>query len=181
MSLAILRIPTSTTDDSGDVAQALDIARVLLEKGDPEGALRWVRRAVEAADQAGDTVRAFGLADAANDLAAALGAQKGSATGPTMTQPLSSAASSGRWPALPSDAPVVHPQSSTAGTTASPFVWALDGRTRVSVKTSVRDPALLLLRPLPEGQRPPPGTREGFLSLLPGDVERGNSNGSGAK
>jgi hypothetical protein len=36
---------------------------------------------------------------------------------------------------------------------------------RVSVKASVRDPNLLVARPLPEGQEPPPGTREALLVM----------------
>lgn len=69
-----------------------------------------------------------------------------------------------------------------------------DTRLRVSVKTSVRDPNLLLLRPLPEGQSPPVGTREGFLVLAqemdesapplgPGSDQDGgenNTNGHGS-
>ena len=39
-------------------------------------------------------------------------------------------------------------------------------RLHVSVRTSVRDPNLLIVRPLAEGQRPPPGTREAFLELV---------------
>lgn len=38
-------------------------------------------------------------------------------------------------------------------------------RLRVSVRTSVRDPTLLVVRVLPEGQPPPPGTREAFLLM----------------
>jgi hypothetical protein len=38
------------------------------------------------------------------------------------------------------------------------------GRVRVSVKSSVRDPNLLLVRLLPDGQIAPPGTQEAFLS-----------------
>jgi hypothetical protein len=36
----------------------------------------------------------------------------------------------------------------------------------VSVKTSVRDPSLLVVRPLGEGQSPPAGTREAFLVMV---------------
>jgi hypothetical protein len=41
------------------------------------------------------------------------------------------------------------------------------------VKISARDPTLFLLRPLPEGQPLPAGTREGFLLL----ADDGASNG----
>lgn len=36
-------------------------------------------------------------------------------------------------------------------------------RLRVSVRASVRDPSLYVVRPLAEGELPPPGTREAFL------------------
>jgi hypothetical protein len=35
----------------------------------------------------------------------------------------------------------------------------------VSVKTSVRDPSLLVVRVLPDGQAAPAGTHEAFLTL----------------
>jgi hypothetical protein len=38
------------------------------------------------------------------------------------------------------------------------------GRVRVSVKSSVRDPNLFLVRLLPDGQSAPPGTQEAFLT-----------------
>jgi hypothetical protein len=37
-------------------------------------------------------------------------------------------------------------------------------RVRVSVKSSVRDPNLLIVRLLAEGQSAPPGTQEAYLS-----------------
>jgi hypothetical protein len=51
----------------------------------------------------------------------------------------------------------------------------LPSRLRVSVKVSVRDPNLLVVRPLPDGQPLPPGTREAMLVLADteGDPPRG--------
>jgi hypothetical protein len=59
------------------------------------------------------------------------------------------------------------PASSVAP--APPAVVAQPGqetRLRVSVKLSVRDPNLLLARPLAEGEAPPPGTRAAVLVLV---------------
>jgi hypothetical protein len=39
-------------------------------------------------------------------------------------------------------------------------------RRRVSVKTSVRDPDLLVVRPLADGESTPAGTREAFLVMV---------------
>jgi len=55
-----------------------------------------------------------------------------------------------------------------AASAAPPMVAqpGLETRLRVSVKLSVRDPNLLLARPLREGEAPPPGTREAVLVLV---------------
>jgi hypothetical protein len=50
---------------------------------------------------------------------------------------------------------------------ALPPVW--QSKLRVSVKASARDPNLLVVRPLPEGQRPPPGTHVAHLVLVEGE------------
>jgi hypothetical protein len=70
--------------------------------------------------------------------------------------------------ALP-NAPAVSPGSSASRT---PLL--------VSVKVSVRDPNLLLVRLLPDGKAPPPGTRSAFLLLTESDTDRvdGSSGGN---
>ncbi|HXN32428.1 MAG TPA: hypothetical protein VN894_11220 [Polyangiaceae bacterium] len=133
-------VPAAATGDSSDVAVALEVAGALWEKGDKGEAIRWLKRAIDAAHQAGDTGRAAGLARAAGDLEATLDSRNGGGA-------------SGH-----------------------------EVRLRVSVKTSVRDPNLLLLRPLPEGEKPPTGTREGFLVLAETEANgRSHANGGGAK
>jgi hypothetical protein len=144
---SMLRIPASVAGDSGDVTVALEVASALWDKGDNEEALRWMKRAVEAASEAGDAPRAASLAQAAGSLEAALEAKK--------EKP---------------DPPRVETRSPSGGA-------VLGTRMRVSVKTSLRDPSLLLLRPLADGQLPPAGTREGFLVLA--DIDNGSRNGSG--
>ena len=65
---------------------------------------------------------------------------------------------------------------------ASPFVPGQETRIRVSVKLSVRDPNLVLARPLREGEAAPPGTREAFLVLTEAgvpDEAKGPSDGNG--
>ena len=155
-------VPEAVTGDPSDVAVALEVAGALWEKGDREEAIRWLKRAVEAAGHAGDTARAAGLAQAAGHIEAALGRRDEEAMQPaTVSAPQ----------------PDSGPPSPAASVRTVPA--RADERIRVSVKTSVRDPQLLLLRPLPEGQRAPTGTREGFLVLAetePG--ERSHANGS---
>jgi hypothetical protein len=59
-----------------------------------------------------------------------------------------------------------------------PAFLAHPARVHVSVKVSVRDPNLLLVRPLQEGQRAPAGTYEAFLELTAPRVdEPGHANG----
>src|ERR1700691_4029183 len=57
-------------------------------------------------------------------------------------------------PPLPVHARPVSPPVQIQAPTLPP-VW--QSRLRVSVKASARDPNLLVVRPLPEGQRVPPG------------------------
>lgn len=63
--------PTPSPEDSDDVELALETAGALWNKGDRPEALRWVRRAAEAAEQAGDDRRALELARRAAELDAA--------------------------------------------------------------------------------------------------------------
>lgn len=62
-------IPPSENADNDDVVLALETANVLWRKGEPQDSLRWLRRAAEAADIAGDDLRALALARAAADFA----------------------------------------------------------------------------------------------------------------
>lgn len=164
-SAAMLRIPASVVGDSGDVTVALEVASALWEKGDNEEALRWMKRAVEAAGEAGDGARAAGLAQAAGDLEAALASgPSGAPGGPSGHRPTAGDPST----------------ESRAGGKSSSAPAGRDIRMRVSVKTSLRDPSLLLLRPLSDGQLPPAGTREGFLVLADDNGSRNGSNGGGA-
>ncbi len=160
----MLRVPASVTGDSSDVAVALEVATALWEKGDSDEAIRWLRRAAEAAGEAGDAPRAAGLARAAEELASSAAAHGGAPTDEASIPPQSVERAAG---------PREHgaPASMTSGV-----------RLRVSVKTSVRDPGLLLLRALPDGQAPPAGTKEGFLIVADaGSGHAGSSNGNGAQ
>jgi hypothetical protein len=186
------RVPASVTGDSSDVAVALEVASALWAKGDHEEAIRWLRRAVEAAGEAGDAARAANLALAAGDLDTALAARQdaGTQSAPAVPVPASgSTAPPGSddraVSTSPSDAPWtgedalrVPPPLAPAGASWPTAVRDRDARTRVSVKISVRDPNLLLLRRLADGQVPPTGTREGFLVLGDAEVDaRSGSNG----
>lgn len=63
-----MNIPASEPNDSDDVTLALQTAEALWNKGDPGEALRWLRRAAEAAGDSGDDMRAVVLAKAVAEL-----------------------------------------------------------------------------------------------------------------
>jgi hypothetical protein len=163
-------VPTSIPEDTNDVVTALDVAGALWEKGDRAEALRWLNRAVEAAGEAGNPARAADLAQAAGMLEAGVeGGVPADATVPPPAEsvPLSVApatAAPGQEPWPDSSRRVLAPAAVPADAVADAHSRT-EGWLRVSVKTSVRDPKLLVLRPLADGEAAPVGTREGFLVL----------------
>ena len=184
MNAEMLRVPTSVVGDPTDVAVALEVAGALWEKGDNDEAVRWLRRAGEAAGEAGNNERAAALGQAAGELQASLELRRDSApepiakpVPPTMPAPSSPIAAS--QPVNASRVPAPHPGLRSASkppplphvhVAAVPSMLETQGgRMRVSVKTSARDPNLFLIRPLGEGQPAPNGTREAFLVLADAD------------
>jgi hypothetical protein len=218
------RVPASQSDDPSEVVEALDVARALWDKGERNDAIRWVRRAVEAADQAGNTLRMASLARAAADLEQASHPPPPVARPSKPPPPLPAKARGASVPPAPPPAPPSAPAARTATRIdpappasmprsatlidaapppppAPPAVAAPPARTvaqqarsvpqpvappapqaaahaapqpapetrlRVSVRKSARDPALFVVRPLPDGQAPPPGTREAYLVMPDG-------------
>lgn len=66
-------IPPAKKDDSEDVAWALSTAEAMYARGDRGDALKWLRRAAEAASEGDADDRALELAKAAADLATSIG------------------------------------------------------------------------------------------------------------
>src|SRR5271165_5757905 len=64
-------IPEKKKDDSADVARALAMAKAVYTHGDRASALKWLRRAAEAASEEQADTRALELAKAAADFASA--------------------------------------------------------------------------------------------------------------
>src|SRR5690606_10756044 len=60
--------PTPVDDDAEDVVLALETAGALWSNGNPAEALRWLRRAADSAEQAGNDLRAVALAKTAAEL-----------------------------------------------------------------------------------------------------------------
>jgi hypothetical protein len=62
------KFPSPEDSDAEDVVLALETANALWGRSDAKEAIRWLRRAAEAAEEAGDDVRALTLARTAADL-----------------------------------------------------------------------------------------------------------------
>jgi hypothetical protein len=204
MNVTRPHVPASITGDSNDVVTALDVANALWEKGNNAEAVRWVNRAIEAAGEAGDGARAADLARAAGELEAAIAGRLAPVasvpppveSGPPSVPPPSATPTepcpdSSERVLVPSAVPLAEaPAGASAGPLAIPLVlppnaaFEMQARheawMRVSVKTSVRDPKLFVLRPLADGEAAPAGTREGFLLLADSKVHgQTKPNGGG--
>jgi hypothetical protein len=161
------RVLEAAADDVADVVEALDIARVLLQKDDRATAARFVRRASEAAHT---PARRDALARAADALEApSIPAPKTSET--RLSRPAVAPVTS-KPPPLPSRPPKVTtapPPPSAVSKTRSLKAVSAEAearRVRVSVRVSARDGTLLVVRPLADGESPPAGTREAYLVMV---------------
>lgn len=72
MSESLLDLPEVEPQDPESVAVAIETARALFRTGERMDALRWLRRAAERAEEAGDDLRALNLARCAADLSTEL-------------------------------------------------------------------------------------------------------------
>lgn len=69
---ALPRVPSAKDDDPEDVSWALSTAEAMWSRGEHADAIKWVRRAAEAASEVGADIRAVDLAKTAADLTSAL-------------------------------------------------------------------------------------------------------------
>lgn len=106
------KFPAPEPGDPEDVVSALDTARVLFASGETQEAVRWIRKAADAAEQGGNDMRALTLARAAADLSSAAPAPSPAAAPPSQAPP----ALAGR--SLPP--PLRHSQSPGGTTPARP-------------------------------------------------------------
>jgi hypothetical protein len=233
---ALSCVPATAANDSYDVAEALEVARALWQRGERKDAIRWVRRAAEAADDADQTMRVVDLARAAAELEevatvappdsrptaipssvppapqsqtrvmatpsapprpsslpprpstlpsrlsaspprlSTLPPARTTTTPPPMpvrtltpmptptptpTPPRTQASSVSK----PTPVPIA-PRTSSLPTPLAAPVGPKETRVRVSLRTSLSDGDLLVVRMLPEGQPVPPGTREAHLVMV---------------
>jgi uncharacterized membrane protein len=180
LSSSNAEFPVPQESDSDDVATALQTATVLWISGDAGEAVRWLRRAASAAEEAGDDMRAVSLARAAADFAS-------SETGPPppveAAAPAAEAAPPKPLPTAPKRPPPQPPSAQPAAVApekpappkAAPAAEPEVEPERlpvmqVSIKPSVRDEKLFMVRLLGEGESPPAGTVRALVVLLDRDA-----------
>jgi hypothetical protein len=170
MQSPLNHVPAPAHTDSETVKTALEVAASSLERGDKVAAIRWLRRAAEAADADGDIARMAALARAAADIEQASPADSERRTkAPPPAPSIPPPPASGSAPK-----PTSLPRASTPVSKPAPPPPShrppipSPGRVRVSVRTSARDPSLLVVRPLAPGQALPEGAREAFLVMADG-------------
>ena len=197
----VIRIPVPDASDPSDVTEALQIAAALWDRGDPDGAVRWVRRAVEAADEAGAPLRTAALARASAELAesartapsaAAASASSVSTSSTLRPRPHAVKASTPMPPRSSKPAPPKPPPSKPAPqrpptskpcspsprtVRSAPAPREVRPTIRVSVRSAAIDPSLLVVRALADGQAPPAGAREAWLTMTAADVDATIRNG----
>src|SRR5262245_5789178 len=132
-------IPPVLESDSEEVATSLETAQALGANGDLREALRWIRRAADAAEQAGDDMRALALARAAADLTSRVGG----ASKPPPLPPAGPEASAAPSPPKPPAPP------SSRGSGTMPKVERTSGSVDLEE----------LMRDKPEHAPPPPSLR----------------------
>lgn len=106
--------PQAKPDDADDVSLALETASALWKKDSRDEALRWLRKAADAAEQAGDDARALALARAGADLRSAVQGTAVSASG--VPDPVEVAGTS---PSVPSPSAAQSPAVSALSDAAS--------------------------------------------------------------
>ena len=192
MSTQQLSFPAPVQSDPNEVAHALEVGSAEWGRGDRREAVRWVHRAADAAEAAGDDRRAVGLARAAADLMSSLGAEssspkprdEGAALAPfddfndqtivdspaiqaarTMQHSAVTISERPSKPPPPPRPPTQRPSAVPLGTTSSA---APRPRTalRVAVVRNKDNERVIIANVLDEGAPAPPGTSEALLVLL---------------
>lgn len=184
MSTQPLSFPTPVTTDPKDVAHALEVGSAEWGQGDRREAVRWVHRAADAAEAAGDDRRAVGLARAAADLMSSLGPEssspkprdEGAALAPfddfndqtiVDSPAIQAARTMQHTPVTISERrpsrPPPPPKPSVPRPAARPLARTA---LRVAVVRDEKNDRVIVANVLDEGAEAPPGTSEALLVLL---------------
>jgi hypothetical protein len=194
MPTSPLPFPTPLTGDPNEVANALEAGSAEWGRGDRREAVRWVHRAADAAEAAGDDRRAVGLARIAADLMSSLGPEllspvprdEGAALAPfddfndqtivdspaiqaARTMNHSGVSVTERRPSKPPPPPrpaAVQKPAPASAPFASASAPLPRTALRVAVVRSKENERVLVVNVLDEGASAPPGTSEALLVLL---------------
>ncbi len=131
-------IPPANTDDAEDVAWALSTAEAMYARGDRTDALKWLRRATEAASEGDTDDRALELAKATAELASEIAPVPSSPPSPPASSPtpVSDPVATSRLPSEPGppNPLLANPLVASPGLDHAPAVaaaWTPDDDTRV--------------------------------------------------
>lgn len=180
-------LPRAETSDAAEVVLALETARALWAKGQGLESVRWIQRAAENAESAGNDLRAVTLARAAADLhaevrvgseppgsmneAAALTpyddfSEQTIVDSPATTLARQSLQSGVQIAELPPDPPQSAPVVLVPSLTPVPGRVVHHQAVRVAVLSGDATTRQLSLRVLAEAERAPPGSTEALLVTL---------------
>jgi len=152
-----MNFPASEPNDSDDVTLALETAEALWNRGDPSEALRWLRRAAEAAGDSGDDLRAVVLAKAVAELN-----ESGSESAPRQVKPppLPPQAAHGAPSAVGADAAASGSHGSNGSAADTDYPLGLKGGVKGVSKAPPAPPSPASTRkPVPAKPSAPPSAR----------------------
>ncbi len=175
-------IPSPQSGDSDDVELALETSQRLYKNGDNVEALKWLRRAANSAEEAGDDMRQLQLARVAADLAAVVNAGPQVLTSAPSLKPSAAPAAASRLPQPPAKQPPPAPSARPGSTApAKPSVMpAASGTPQPPSASTGGPPPLPQNKPrsafpvaaspgrlAPESQPPPPQVSESQVPPAP--------------
>ncbi len=154
-----MNFPVSEPNDSDDVTLALETAEALWNRGDPSEALRWLRRAAEAAGDSGDDLRAVVLAKAVAELNASGSDGAPKQVKPPPLPPQAAAATGVSHGANGSSAETDYPlglKGGVKGVSKAPPAPPSPASTRKPVPAKPSAPPSVRSQPASKSLRPPP-------------------------
>lgn len=153
-----LVLPSPNPDDGDDVVLALETAATLGKRGDVQDAIRWLRRAAEAAEEAGNDMRALALARTAAELTSATERKPAGTEKKALPTPPGSSPFAARSPA-PDPDPAVAAALQTRG--ARPMPTPPPPPT---ASVSRPPPPSTMSRPPAAGSRPPQAAQSSSIT-----------------
>jgi len=150
------KFPAPESSDPDDVVLALETANALWGRGDAREAIRWLRRAAEAAEEAGDDMRSLRLARTAADITTQLDSE-GASAGPARPSTLS-ATPPPKPVSIPPAKPVAAAAKPETATTSSPAAAATPEKPAPAATPAAASSPRAAAASAPRASTPPPVT-----------------------